>query len=89
MSVFLRYTSDMKSQTKRRGRPKKSSDQLQNEYLDVRLTASEKKAFKDAADFVGMPLSMWVRDRLRTASRRELEAAGTPVAFLNSHKKDK
>lgn len=72
----------MKTQAKRRGRPKKSSDDLQNEYLDVRLMTAEKEAFKKAAELAGMPMSMWVRDRLRAVSRRELEAADIPVAFL-------
>jgi hypothetical protein len=33
-----------------------------------------------------MPLSMWVRDRLRAASRRELDGAGLPVPFLTNRK---
>jgi hypothetical protein len=72
----------MKTQPKRRGRPKKSSDALQTQSLDVRVTDGEKQAFKDAAELAGMPVSVWVRDRLRAVSRKELDNAGQPVAFL-------
>lgn len=51
-------------------------------YLDIRLEAGEKEAFKEAAEFAGIPLSAWVRERLRRAARRELEAAGRPIPFL-------
>lgn len=71
----------MKTQ-KKRGRPKKQAHELQTEYLDVRLVTAEKEAFKAAADLAGMPLSTWVRDRLRAASRKELDGAGRPVPFL-------
>lgn len=70
-------------QQKRPGRPKKSSDQLQTEYLDVRLTGAEKQAFKDAADVAGMPVSAWVRERLRKASAKELQEVGQSAAFMN------
>ena len=76
----------MKSQTKRRGRPKKSSDELQTEYLDVRLVTAEKEAFKSAADLAGMALSAWVRDRLRKNAKEELREAGRPVPFIGSTK---
>jgi hypothetical protein len=82
MTDFFRYNLRMKTQTKRAGRPKKSSDQLQTEYLDVRLTEAEKAAFKAAADLAGMAVSAWVRGRLRQAATRELGSASRPVAFL-------
>jgi hypothetical protein len=75
----------MKNQTKRRGRPKKSSDQMQTESLDVRCAVAEKEAFKAAADLAGMAVSAWVRDRLRTASKRELQEAGREVEFLKTN----
>lgn len=53
------------------------------EYLEVRLENAEKQAFKDAADLAGLALSAWVRERLRTAARRELEDADKPIAFLH------
>jgi hypothetical protein len=70
------------SNTKRRGRPPKSSGQLQTRTLDVRVAENEKDAFRAAAELAGMPVSMWVRTRLRAAARKELDQAGKPVAFL-------
>jgi hypothetical protein len=46
------------------------------------LEVAEKQAFKDAAELAGLPLSTWVRERLRRAAREELEEAHRPVAFL-------
>jgi hypothetical protein len=66
----------------KRGRPPKGSDSLKAEYLDIRLLAVEKQAFRDAADLAGLDLSAWVRERLRMLARKELEAAARPVAFL-------
>jgi len=40
------------------------------------------QAFKDAATLAGMAVSVWVRERLRRAARKELEDADKPVAFL-------
>jgi uncharacterized protein (DUF1778 family) len=74
----------MKTQPKRPGRPKKSSDQLQTEYLDVRLTPDEKQAFKSAAELAGMPVSMWVRQRLRKNAAKELQDAGRSVPFIET-----
>jgi uncharacterized protein (DUF1778 family) len=73
----------MKNTQKGRGRPPKSSDQKQTEYLDVRLTEVEKKGFKDAADLMGMPLSGWVRLTLRQAATKVLRDAEKPIAFLD------
>jgi uncharacterized protein (DUF1778 family) len=67
---------------KKRGRPKKSEDEKQTEYLDVRLTEAEKTGFKDAADLAGMPLSAWVRFALRQAATKALREAEKPIAFL-------
>ena len=88
MSVLFRYIIGMAKtpQIKRRGRPPKRSDELKTEYLDVRLETGEKEAFWDAANVAGLPLSAWVRERLRTAARRELIEAGRRIAFLPSPK---
>lgn len=67
---------------KKRGRPPKEADQLQSESLLVRLGASEKEAFKEAAQLAGMPLSAWVRERLRQVAVRELQKASRPIPFL-------
>ena len=77
---FLRYKKGM---AKRRGRPPVSPEKTKADYLEVRLESAEKQAFKDAADFAGLALSAWVRERLRLAARRELEKLGKPVAFLS------
>lgn len=66
----------------RRGRPPKSADRRKAEYLDIRLEANEKHAFRDAAELAGLDLSAWVRERLRAAARKELKGAERPVAFL-------
>jgi uncharacterized protein (DUF1778 family) len=63
-----------------RGRPRKAN--VREEYLEVRLDAQEKQAFKDAADLAGLAVSAWVRERLRQAARKELQESGKGVAFL-------
>jgi uncharacterized protein (DUF1778 family) len=65
------------------GRPKNVPGQVKGEYLELRLDATEKQAFKDAAMLAGMAVSVWVRERLRRAARKELEDAERPVAFLD------
>jgi predicted HicB family RNase H-like nuclease len=67
---------------KKRGRPPKEADKLRSEALLVRLESTEKEAFKDAAELAGVPLSTWVRERLRQVAVRELENASQPIAFL-------
>jgi uncharacterized protein (DUF1778 family) len=66
----------MKKQTK------KIVDGRKEDYMELRLDASEKETFVQAAKVAGMSLSGWVRDRLRRASRKELEDMDMPVAFL-------
>jgi len=58
-----------------RGRPPKEADQLRSESLLVRLEVDEKKTFRSAADKAGVPLSTWVRERLRRIANRELGRA--------------
>jgi predicted HicB family RNase H-like nuclease len=67
---------------KRRGRPPKGSGQTRGELMQVRLDPTEREAFKDAAALAGVPLSAWVRERLRQAALKELRAAEHPIAFL-------
>ena len=50
--------------------------------IQVRLTDSEKVGFLEAANISGLPLSSWVRSRLRLAAIRELEGAGKRVPFI-------
>lgn len=60
--------------------PKRTNSKT--DVLLVRMTPGEKQAFKDAAELAGIPLSAWMRERLRRAARRELEEAGRRIAFL-------
>ena len=66
----------------KRGRPPKEANQLRSQSLLVRLETTEKKAFQDAAQLAGIPLSTWVRERLRQVALRELNKASRPVSFL-------
>jgi hypothetical protein len=68
--------------TKRRGRPLKGSDKIKGIRLDMRLDQAEKDAFRAAAELAGLDMSGWIRERLRTAARKELENAGLNVPFL-------
>jgi hypothetical protein len=72
---------DIKSKNKG-GRPPKNPDELRNEDLLVKLQADEKEAFKDAAQLAGVPLSVWVRERLRRVAIRELQEAARPIPFI-------
>lgn len=52
------------------------------QVLQIRLTESEKQGFLDAAEIAGIPLSSWVRERLRMAAIRDLESAGKKIPFI-------
>lgn len=67
----------------RRGRPKKGSAKTKGIMLQVRLDPAEKQAFAMCSQISGLELSAWVRERLRWAATRELEAAAKPIPFLN------
>jgi uncharacterized protein (DUF1778 family) len=64
------------------GRPPKGADKKKSAHLDMRLEEVEKETFKAAAELAGLDLSAWIRERLRSAARVELEGAGREVAFL-------
>jgi hypothetical protein len=66
----------------KRGRPKLPVGGKKGAYMEMWLHEAEKEAFVSAADASGMSLSAWVRDRLRKASRKELQDMELPVAFL-------
>lgn len=55
---------------------------LLSELLQIRLTDKEKEGFQAAADLAGIPLSAWVRERLRLAAIRDLESAGRRIPFI-------
>jgi hypothetical protein len=52
------------------------------QVLQIRLTEAEKEGFEAAADLAGIPLSSWVRERLRLAAIRDLESAGQKIPFV-------
>lgn len=55
------------------------------ESIELRVQPAEKAAFRDAASLSGIPLSAWIRERLRLAAIRELEGAGQQVPFVPRH----
>lgn len=71
--------------TERRKLTKKSKAR-KSEQLIIRLEAEEKQAFKDSANIAGAPLSVWVRERLRRAAIKELDAVGHPISFFKNIK---
>jgi hypothetical protein len=52
------------------------------EILQIRLSLREKQGFQAAASLAGIPLSSWVRERLRLAAIRDLESAGRKIPFV-------
>lgn len=52
------------------------------EFIRISVKADEKAAFQEAAQLAGIPLSAWIRERLRWDATRELERADRSVAFL-------
>ena len=79
MRIFCMYDRYMPN---KRGRRRKPRGQAKAEVMIVRLEPAEKAAFNAAAGFAGQDLSVWVRNHLRQASRKELEELGQPVPFL-------
>jgi predicted HicB family RNase H-like nuclease len=59
-----------------------AAERRRSEPLLVRLDVAEKEAFRNAADLAGVPLSAWVRERLRQIATKELTGADRPIAFL-------
>ena len=55
---------------------------MKTDLLQLRLTPDEKEGFQKAADITGVALSAWVRERLRSAARRELTESGEQVPFF-------
>jgi hypothetical protein len=57
---------------------------MKTDLVKMRLSSAEKAAFQAAANLAGIPLSAWMRERLRRAAVRELEDASMPIAFLQN-----
>lgn len=55
---------------------------MRTDLMQLRLQPEEKRAFQESASLAGIPLSAWVRERLRSAAVRELEGAGRAVPFI-------
>lgn len=56
-----------------------------SQNLQIRLSKQEKAGFSEAAELAGIPISSWVRERLRLAAIRELESAGRKIPFVRSY----
>ena len=56
-----------------------------SQNLQIRLSEQEKAGFSEAAELAGIPISSWVRERLRLAAIRELESAGRKIPFVRSY----
>jgi hypothetical protein len=50
--------------------------------FNLRVAPAEKAAFVRAAEIAGVPISAWVRERLRVAAMRELDNVGEQAPFL-------
>jgi uncharacterized protein (DUF1778 family) len=59
---------------------------MKTESVELRVQADEKEAFKRAAELCGIPLSAWIRERLRRAARLELEEAREQIPFIQSRR---
>lgn len=60
---------------------------MRTERIELRVQPDEKVAFEEAAELAGLPLSGWVRERLRRAAVKELEDASRPVPFIRFGRK--
>jgi hypothetical protein len=72
----------MTAKKKGRGRPRKGSAETKSEGVLLRMEAREKEGFALAAGIAGVPLAVWMRERLRWAAAKELREAGRDVPFL-------
>lgn len=55
---------------------------VKERVLQIRVSDDEKRGFSVAATLAGIPLSSWVRERLRLAAIRNLENAGQKIPFV-------
>jgi len=53
-----------------------------DQVVIIRLSSSEKTAFREAADLAGIGLSSWIRERLRRMASRELDEIGRTASFI-------
>jgi hypothetical protein len=76
------YPESMETKKKRRGKSPGGSVDAKSDSLLLRLSPSEKQGFGEAASLSGLPLTTWMRERLRKIAKRELEEAQRPIPFL-------
>lgn len=63
-------------------KPNPKHTESKGDLLQIRLSPEEKRGFKAAAEIAGIDLSSWVRERLRSAAKSELEDAAQAIPFL-------
>lgn len=68
----------------KRGRPRLVGTESKGDYVVIRLNLAEKQGFKMAAEAAGIPLSTWIRERLRRIAARELQDIGRPIPFIKA-----
>lgn len=83
----MRYNSAM-NKTPRQNNGDKRSREKKDVPLNIRVAQAEKAAFDMAAEIAGIPLSAWMRERLRSACRKELIEAGLQVPFIQTGTKE-
>jgi hypothetical protein len=67
---------------KKRGAPKKPPGKGKEASKLLKMSVAESETFQAAALLAGLPTSGWMRERLRSVARAELEASNRPVPFL-------
>jgi predicted HicB family RNase H-like nuclease len=67
---------------KKTGRPISPPLKVKSRYLQVRVNQAEKAGFDLAAETAGLPLSTWVRERLRSTAYQELKEMNMKIPFL-------
>lgn len=71
---------------KRQEKPHARSQSPKDVPFNIRVSEAEKAAFTRAAEIAGIPVSAWVRERLRAAAYVELDNIGEAVPFIASHR---
>jgi hypothetical protein len=84
-NIYRIYNTVMKTKKVRRGRPPKGSGEAKSISVLLRMEPREKEGFAEAAALAGVPLAIWMRERLRAAARIELEMVERSVPFLTRH----
>jgi hypothetical protein len=74
----------MNTNKRKPGRPVAAAGRAKTESILLKMTPDEKQGFTDAAINAGIPLSVWIRERLRLVASKELKAAGKSVAWEKS-----